>query len=74
MALYWKHDKSSQPFLVGCYRIDLKCLCDNELARQYSDGKILLRFYRTEAGDIAIGLNNKSPLLPVGPNPLVLKV
>lgn len=70
MALYWKQDKRSKPFLVGRYRIDLACLCDKGAARRCDDGRVLLRFYRTDANEIAIGLNKNGPCLTLGANPL----
>lgn len=69
MALYWKEDKDSKAFLVGCFRIDLECLCKHGYARYDKTDKVILRFQRTN-GRIEIAVNRSVPALKIGVNPV----
>jgi hypothetical protein len=66
IALYWQSRKAGRTVHVGTYRMNLRLLVKEGLARQEGKSKIRLRFVRRDDGTIVIQLNESAPLLRVG--------
>lgn len=69
IALYWQSRKAGRTVHVGTYRMNLRLLVKQGLARQEGKSRIRLRFVRQDDGIIVIQLNESAPLLRVGRAP-----
>lgn len=65
IRLYWKKDDNSPRRLIGAYRIDLRALLRHCYIRETGGqpGEVILRFQRTDEGNIQIATKRRGPAL-----------
>ncbi|OGV70400.1 MAG: hypothetical protein A2283_19000 [Lentisphaerae bacterium RIFOXYA12_FULL_48_11] len=68
LGLQWKELDDSPKRLVGKYNLDLKSLLNKKFIRIVDGcpGEVILRFQRTDDGQIQIAINRKAPALSIG--------
>ena len=66
IRLHWRKSPSSQKWMIGCYRLNLKGLIDGGYVRRIDNDHVLLRFFHTDDGVISIHPGQNGPKLAIG--------